>query len=158
MLKKLRSFLQILEKYSNNKFYKLLPLGAEFYVERRTVRQTDIFKSDSLFSQFLQTCPNTLISKMTDVTVATDLNFLMFCWPCIIVRQDRETNMMHFMFSLLRINGRYMFRALFAHPQEALHKRHLIYCVCVLSVGCTRVQSVATPLDEQVLLETCRLH
>jgi hypothetical protein len=22
-----------------------------------------------------------------------------------------------------------MFRALFAHPQEALHKRHLVYCV-----------------------------
>jgi hypothetical protein len=28
-----------------------------------------------------------------------------------------------------------MFRALFAHPQEALHKRHLVYCVRVMSVG-----------------------
>jgi hypothetical protein len=28
-----------------------------------------------------------------------------------------------------------MFRALLAHPQEALHKRHLVYCVRVVSVG-----------------------
>jgi hypothetical protein len=32
-----------------------------------------------------------------------------------------------------------MFRALLAHPQEALNKRHLVYCVRVLSGGCTRV-------------------
>jgi hypothetical protein len=31
-----------------------------------------------------------------------------------------------------------MFRALLAHPQEALYKRHLVYCVHVMSVGCTR--------------------
>jgi hypothetical protein len=31
-----------------------------------------------------------------------------------------------------------MFRALLAHPQEVLHKRHLVYCVCVMSVGCSR--------------------
>jgi hypothetical protein len=31
-----------------------------------------------------------------------------------------------------------MFRALLAHPQEALHKRHLVYCVRVMSVGCIR--------------------
>jgi hypothetical protein len=30
-----------------------------------------------------------------------------------------------------------MFRALLSHPQEALHKRHLVYCVRVMSVGCT---------------------
>jgi hypothetical protein len=29
-----------------------------------------------------------------------------------------------------------MFRALLAHLQEALHKQHLIYGVCVMSVGC----------------------
>jgi hypothetical protein len=29
-----------------------------------------------------------------------------------------------------------MFRALLAHPQEALNKRHLVYCVRVMSVGC----------------------
>jgi hypothetical protein len=28
-----------------------------------------------------------------------------------------------------------MFRALLAHPQEALHKQHLAYCVRVMSVG-----------------------
>jgi hypothetical protein len=31
--------------------------------------------------------------------------------------------------SRLRVNGLYMFLALLAHLQEALHKRHLVYCV-----------------------------
>jgi hypothetical protein len=35
---------------------------------------------------------------------------------------------MHFSFNLLRIKDLYMFRALLAHPQEALNKRHLVYC------------------------------
>jgi hypothetical protein len=48
-----------------------------------------------------------------------------------------------------------MFRALLAHSQEALHKRHLVYCVRVMSVGGTR-PGVAPPEDEQVTLETCR--
>jgi hypothetical protein len=66
---------------------------------------------------------------------------LMFCWPCIIVYQYSETNVMHFLFSLLRIKGFYMFRALLAHLQEELLKRHLVYCMRVTSVGCTRVQN-----------------
>jgi hypothetical protein len=41
-------------------------------------------------------------------------------------KQYSETNMMHFLFNLLRIKGLYMFRALLAHPQEALHK-HVCY-------------------------------
>jgi hypothetical protein len=32
-----------------------------------------------------------------------------------------------------------MFRALLAHPQEVSHKRHLVYCVRVMSVGCARI-------------------
>jgi hypothetical protein len=32
-----------------------------------------------------------------------------------------------------------MFRALLAHLQEALQKRHLVYCVRVMSVGCARM-------------------
>jgi hypothetical protein len=48
--------------------------------------------------------------------------------------QYSETNVMHFLLGLLRIKGLYMFRALRAHPQEALHKRHLVYRV--RSVGC----------------------
>jgi hypothetical protein len=47
--------------------------------------------------------------------------------------------MMLFFFNLLRINGPYMFRALLAHPQDLLHKRQLVYCVRVMSVGCTRI-------------------
>jgi hypothetical protein len=53
--------------------------------------------------------------------------------------QNSETKVMHFLFNLLRIKGLYMFRALLAHPQEVLYKRHLVYCVRVMSVGCTRI-------------------
>jgi hypothetical protein len=67
-----------------------------------------------------------------------------------------------------------MFRALLAHPQEALHQRHLVYCVRIMSVGCATIVSggpaqptlyarnipnavcVAPPEDEKVMLETCR--
>jgi hypothetical protein len=74
---------------------------------------------------------------------------------------------MHFLFNLLLIKDVYMFRALLAHPQEALNKRHLVYCVRVTSVGCTRigvelarnipsVVCVAPPENEQIMLETCR--
>jgi hypothetical protein len=56
-----------------------------------------------------------------------------------------------------------MLRTLLAHPQEALHKRHLVYCVRTLSVGCgmTAVKlkpchsRVAPPEDGQVMLEKC---
>jgi hypothetical protein len=47
---------------------------------------------------------------------------------------------MHFLFSLLRIKCLYMFWALLAHPQEFLPKRHLVNCVRVMSVGCTRME------------------
>jgi hypothetical protein len=63
----------------------------------------------------------------------------MFCFPCIVVYQYSKTNVMHFLFSLLRIKGLYMFRPLLAHLQEALNKRHLEYCVRVMSVGCARI-------------------
>jgi hypothetical protein len=55
----------------------------------------------------------------------------------VLLFQYSETNVMHFLFSLLRIKGLYMFRALLAHRQQALHKRHLVYCVRVMSVGCS---------------------
>jgi hypothetical protein len=50
--------------------------------------------------------------------------------------QYSETYVMYFLFNLLRIKGLYMFPALLAHPQETLHRRHLVYCLSVLSVGC----------------------
>jgi hypothetical protein len=58
----------------------------------------------------------------------------MFCWLCIIVYQYSETNVIHFLFNLLSINSLYMFPALLAQPQEALHKQHLVYCLRVMSV------------------------
>jgi hypothetical protein len=54
----------------------------------------------------------------------------------IIVYQSSETNVMNFLFNLLRTKALYMFRALLAHPQKALHKLHLVYCARVMSVGC----------------------
>jgi hypothetical protein len=53
-----------------------------------------------------------------------------------ITPQYSETNVMHFLFSLLRIKGLCMFRALLAHPQEAVNKRYFVYCVRSMSVGC----------------------
>jgi hypothetical protein len=56
-----------------------------------------------------------------------------FSWNMTFEYQYSETNVMQFLFSLLRIKGLYMFRALLAHPQEALHKRQLVYCMRVMS-------------------------
>jgi hypothetical protein len=50
--------------------------------------------------------------------------------------QYSETNVMQFLFVLLRINGLYMFRALLAHLQEALHKWLVVDCVRIISVDC----------------------
>jgi hypothetical protein len=47
-----------------------------------------------------------------------------------------KPNVMHFLFNLLRTKGLYMFQASLAHPLEALHKRHLVYCLHIMSVGC----------------------
>jgi hypothetical protein len=96
--------------------------------------------------------------------------FLMFCWPCTIVYQYNDTTVMHFTFNLLRIKGLYMFRALLAHPQETLHKRHLVYCVlwhgCSFTATVPQLTDIRTqypkcrlcrpPEDEQVMLETCK--
>jgi hypothetical protein len=55
------------------------------------------------------------------------------------VYQYIETNVMHFLFSWLRIKGLHVFRALLTYPQEALYKWHLVYCVRVMSVGWSRI-------------------
>jgi hypothetical protein len=64
------------------------------------------------------------------------------------VYQYTETNLMHFLFILLRVKGLYMFQALLAHLQEALHKQHLVYWMLVTSVGCNRigVEHSSTPI------------
>jgi hypothetical protein len=49
------------------------------------------------------------------------------------MHQYSETNVMYFLFNLLRINGIYMLQALLTQPQEALYKQHLVYCVCYFS-------------------------
>jgi hypothetical protein len=77
------------------------------------------------------------------VTVGRVRDILNVLLACIVVYQYRKTKLMHFLFNLLRIKDLYMFRALLAHPREALHKRHLVYCVRVMSVGCTRCSPLA---------------
>jgi hypothetical protein len=42
-----------------------------------------------------------------------------------------------------------MFRVLLAPPQEALYKRHLVYCLRVMSVGCTRIETDLQSWDVQ---------
>src|SRR5215510_6150607 len=59
--------------------------------------------------------------------------------------QYNETNVIHFSFNLLRMKGLYMFRASLAHPQEVLHKRHLVYCLR-MSVECGTVSQLATDI------------
>jgi hypothetical protein len=67
----------------------------------------------------------------------------------------------HFLFNLLRIKGLYMFRALLAHAQEALHKRHFIHCVrrssqLTYARNIPSAVCVTPPKDEQIMLETFR--
>jgi hypothetical protein len=47
-----------------------------------------------------------------------------------------------------------MFRALLVHPQEVLHKRHLVYCVLLMSVGCGTVAVSLQPCHSQLILYT----
>jgi hypothetical protein len=78
------------------------------------------------------------------------LNSSHFTQKTSFLFQYNETNLMHFLFSLLRIKCLYMFRALLEHPQEALHKRHLVYCVSVMSVGCTRSEVELVQLTDNM--------
>jgi hypothetical protein len=71
------------------------------------------------------------------VELGTVLHVLLIC---IMVCQCSETNVMHFLYNSLRFKYLGMFRALLVHPQKEQHKRHLVHCVCVMSVGCTRIR------------------
>jgi hypothetical protein len=78
---------------------------------------------------------------VTWLPIWSDVNIVYEYVQDIRKNQYSIANVVHFLFNLLRINGLYMFRALLAYPQEALHKRHLVYCVRVISVGCTTVKA-----------------
>jgi hypothetical protein len=72
----------------------------------------------------------------------------------IFINQYSEKDVMHFLFSLLRIKDLYMFRALRTHPLEALLKRYLVYCVRVMSGGCTRIGVALVPLQSNAVCAT----
>jgi hypothetical protein len=65
---------------------------------------------------------NTKTPRYGQATTASDSDV-----EHLIAYQHSETNVMHFLFNLLGIRGLYVFRALLAHSQEALNKRHLVY-------------------------------
>jgi hypothetical protein len=69
--------------------------------------------------------------------------------------QYSKTNVMRFLFSLLRIKGLYMFQTLLAHLHEALHKWHLVYCVHVMSFGCNN-PSAANWHNTHAIIYKCR--
>jgi hypothetical protein len=82
----------------------------------------------------------------------------------IYIHQSNENIVMHFSFNLLRIKGPNMFPALLAHPQEATHKGHLVYCMRanmaqptdIIHTQYTKCRLWTPPEDDQVMLETCR--
>jgi hypothetical protein len=65
--------------------------------------------------------------------------YLLFCWPFIILYQYSETNMMHFLFSLLRIKGLYIRSRRYTNdinPGAAnWHNTHATYRLCSESWG-----------------------
>jgi hypothetical protein len=71
--------------------------------------------------------------------------------------QYSKTNVMYFLFNLLRTKGLYMFWALVVQLQEAPHKQRLVYCVRVMSVGCYQGWS-GTPVPLQPWLVDVRLY
>jgi hypothetical protein len=78
------------------------------------------------------------------------------------VHQYSETNVMRFLFNLLRIKGLYMFRALLAHPQEvqaALGTSILHACyVCGLHQNWSSTSMLQQPTDTpRTQHTTCRL-
>jgi hypothetical protein len=105
--------------------------------------QTEDRRARRIQQNRVRSCLIVMWDERTEkLSVLSAMLYLMFCWPCIavyqyndwpctIVYQYSETNVMHFLFSLLRIKGLYMFRALLAHPQEALHNGTW-YTACVL--------------------------
>jgi hypothetical protein len=108
--------------------------------------------------------------KICSVTFTESLSLFEIMWksmvewnrPKMAIYEYNETNVIRFLFSLLRIKGLYLFRA------GATQKRHLVYCVSVRSVVCTWYSQLTTRMqytkcslcsafkDEQVMLETCR--
>jgi hypothetical protein len=57
----------------------------------------------------------------------------MFLNVLLTVHQYSETNVMHFLFNLLRIKDLYVFWALLSHPQEALRTQYTKCCLCSAS-------------------------
>jgi hypothetical protein len=84
------------------------------------------------------TCSSSGVAAQTALGImrACYVSWLHKVWSVHTIYQISETNVIQFLFNLLRIKDLCIFRALLAEPQEALNKGHLLYCVRVVSVGC----------------------
>jgi hypothetical protein len=84
-------------------------------------------------------------SQSLNVKCYINVNVLL---TCITVYQYSETNVMHFLFSLLRIKGLYMFRALLAHPRRrCTSDTWYIACIlCQLAATSIGVEFRSTPI------------
>jgi hypothetical protein len=94
-------------------------------------------KSMEIWSQF--TVSGTIVDKLMHICSLFDILSFTLGKNVFVNSPLRRpiliatlVHLLFFVFSLLRIKGLYMFRALLAHLQEALRKRHLAYCVRVL--------------------------
>jgi hypothetical protein len=65
-------------------------------------------------------------------------------------RQYTENNRMHFHSTSLRIKAPTCFEH--THTQEELNKRHVVYCVCIMSVGCNTGAVKLQPCHSQLTL------
>jgi hypothetical protein len=80
---------------------------------------------------------------------------IMFCWPCIIVYQYSKTNVMHFLFSWLRIKPLHISRITCSSSGGVTQTALGILRACYVS-WLHRAVCVAPPEDEKVMLETYR--
>jgi hypothetical protein len=87
----------------------------------------------------------------------------MFCWPCIIVYQYNETNVMHFSFNLLRIRGHLHVSSTTCSSSGGdtqttfgILRAYNVSCSAVarLQLHCSGTATV--PQHKQGVLETCR--
>jgi hypothetical protein len=114
------------EKYAKIKFDQNPFNGTKVVLCGRTVGQTDNDETNRLFRNFAKTPSKRLRSIFIYIFV--------FSWPCIIIYQYSETNAMHILFSLLRINGLYMFQIL-VQPTDITRTQYTKCRLCGASWG-----------------------
>jgi hypothetical protein len=109
-------------------------------------------KPGVLWAQNCHSCAIHMQTAVLNFSSVVYLSLFVTTFHC----QYSKTDVMYFSFNLLSIKGLYMFRALLVHLQEALHKRHLLYCVQVTPVGWTRIGVEGVSLKSWCSQTDCR--